>query len=157
MSFSSAAIERVSRSIKPGATIMPFTSSRVSPGAGLNRPISAIFPSRMRRLPATRGFPVPSMIQPFIRTRFSANAVRTKTDIKRNNRTNRMLHSAALCRGLSVRCKELPFGADGDHDHENHKICRQFGGGKDHYGNSGGGFIWGMYRGNFGGGGPTRK
>ena len=95
-SFSRAATERFSRSMNPGATIMPFTSRSVSPAAGLNRPISAIFPSRMRTLPVKRLFPLPSRMMPFTRTRSSANAEQTRSNIKRNNRRRRMLHSAAL-------------------------------------------------------------
>src|SRR2546425_10334237 len=88
---------------------MPFTSRRVSPAAGLNTPISAIFPSRMRRFPITRGLPVPSMIEPFMSTRFSANAGHVSRHVKRNKRTMHMLHSGIMSRPQVPRKEDLLY------------------------------------------------
>src|SRR5262245_37304548 len=82
-SFWIAEGERVDRSMKPGATIIPFTSRSISPAIGLNGPMSRIFPSRIRTLARTRGLPVPSTTLPLTSTRFCANA-----DIEKSRATN---------------------------------------------------------------------
>src|SRR6266850_1158304 len=107
--LSGAAAEMVSRPTNPGAIIMPFTSRTVSPTAGLNAPMSAIFPSRIRTFPITRGLPVPSMIVPFIRTRFSANAGHVSRHAKRNKRMMHMLHSGIMATLQEPRKEDLLY------------------------------------------------
>src|SRR5262245_51090015 len=94
--------ERLCRSMNPGATIIPFTSSVISPAAGLTGPMSETFPSRILRLARIRGLPVPSMTRPLIRTMSWANPVVTKSRTSKMKQRTRMLYSRPEATAMTI-------------------------------------------------------
>src|SRR5438874_4746463 len=94
--------------------IIPFTSIKVSPGESLNTPTSAILPSRMRRLPSARAFPVPSITEPLMSTTFCENAGNAKTKTRMNDAIRRMLYfSGIIRRGLMKITRYVRYSAAG--------------------------------------------